>query len=402
MPTVLIIPEGVDSSDGRSYDVGSLTWRDQVPLQFTDETTVGHDGALFAGNVTNMRRQTVAGETWIVGEIAYDTDEIAREAQRLSVENKIAGVSADVAVVFEETDDFDQLGFPIFELRSAEIVGVTQVPMPAFAGARILSDTETAELVPALVAAMLPNAGSGWYDSPALPGPTPLTVTSEGRIYGHLATWGTCHIGFADTCVSPPEGSDYAYFHTGAVHVDGLEIPVGHITMNTGHAGLSDTASAAVAHYDHTGTCVADVTVGEDEYGIWVAGAARPDVDLDALRSASLSGDWRRVNGQLELVAALAVNVPGFPIPRTATAIAAAGQIALVASGVLPNAPKTDLQVMTESVDRLVSKIDELLSVVVDQYTAGGLDLIDEAADEMVASAGRLAAMFDGSTKATV
>ena len=34
------------------------------------------------------------------------------------------------------------------------------------------------------------------------------------------------------------------------------------------------------------------------------------------LRASALSGDWRYVNGNLELVAALAVNNPGFPIYR--------------------------------------------------------------------------------------
>jgi hypothetical protein len=34
---VLIIPEGVESSDGRSYDAGVLSWRESIPLMFTDE-----------------------------------------------------------------------------------------------------------------------------------------------------------------------------------------------------------------------------------------------------------------------------------------------------------------------------------------------------------------------------
>ena len=228
----------------------------------------------------------------------------------------------------------------MFTLVSAEIIGTTQTPMSAFGDARILIGDET-QLVPLMVtAALRPEVDASWFQDPLLEGPTPLAVTDEGRVYGHLATWGTCHIGFNGTCVTPPTSeSEYAYFHTGAVS----DTPIGHITLGTGHASLTDNAEAASAHYDNTGTCVADIRCGEDEHGIWVAGAARPDTDLDQLRAASLSGDWRRINGGLELVAALAVNVPGFPIPRTRTTVAAGGQEALIASGlVLPRAERQD------------------------------------------------------------
>ena len=87
-----------------------------------------------------------------------------------------------------------------------------------------------------------------------------------------------------------------------------------------------------MAHYDNTGTAVADVAVGEDEFGIWVAGAIRPGAtpsQVEALSRSSLSGDWRRIGGNLELVAALSVNTPGFPL-----AVVASGRVeALVASG---------------------------------------------------------------------
>jgi hypothetical protein len=141
-------------------------------------------------------------------------------------------------------------------------------------------------------------------------------------------------------------------------------LPVGHITLGTGHANLTAKASDAAAHYDNTGSCVADVRVGEDEYGIWVAGAARPDADLDVLRAASLSGDWRRVNGELELVAALAVNVPGFPIPRTQTAVAASAQIALVAAGIPEQDPivaKSTEELLLDAVTLLNENVSKLI-----------------------------------------
>ena len=266
---VLIIPEGVESSDGRSYNAGVLSWRETIPLMFTDETTDGHGGAFQVGVITNVRRQTFEGQTWIIGDLSYDIDAEAAEAERLAVENQIPGVSADVAAIFEETGELDEMGLPVFVMVSAEIVGATQIPMPAFGDARILTETQ----VPVLVAALPPEVKLDWFKDPQLDGPTRLTVDG-GRVYGHLATWGECHTGYANVCKTPPKGTDYRYFHTGTLEVEGEKIEVGKITMDTGHAPLTFSATEArQAHYDNTGTCAADVCAGEDEYGIWVAGA---------------------------------------------------------------------------------------------------------------------------------
>lgn len=168
-----------------------------------------------------------------------------------------------------------------------------------------------------------------WFKNPGLPGPTPMTITEDGRVFGHLALHGTCHIGMPK-CTTPPRGGSYAYFHTGALDTqEGVEISVGHLTFNTGHASIHDNAYSAASHYDHTGTVAADVVCGEDDYGIWFAGALRPhlsDEDVRVFKAAPLSGDWRRIASKMELVGALSVNTPGFPVPRQRTRV-------LVASG---------------------------------------------------------------------
>lgn len=181
-----------------------------------------------------------------------------------------------------------------------------------------------------------------WFASPSLDGPTALTITPEGRVFGHLALWGTCHTGKAG-CVTPPHSrSDYRYFHLGEIETAcGSLIPCGQITIDTGHAGLHLGATAAVAHYDNTGTVVADVRAGEDVFGIWVSGAVRPGLSkstLRKLRAAKLSGDWRDFMGSLEMIAALETNVPGFPVPRPAARIASGARVALVAAGIVPDA----------------------------------------------------------------
>lgn len=158
-----------------------------------------------------------------------------------------------------------------------------------------------------------------WFDNPQLNAPTKIAVTADGRVLGHLAAWGVCHMGIGNQCVmAPRSNSNYKFFLNGTtMTADGSIIPVGKITMGGGHADTRLGWIPAADHYDSTSSAVAVVSSGEDAHGIWVAGAIKPgvsEVKMNTLRESPLSGDWRRVNGNLELVAALAVNTPGFPI----------------------------------------------------------------------------------------
>ncbi len=203
-------------------------------------------------------------------------------------------------------------------------------------------------------------APSEWFQNPELSGPTALTVTDEGRVFGHLAQWGVCHIGFDGVCVDPPKSAtDYAYFLTGEVDTDAGPVPVGNITIDGPHAPLGMKARPAMAHYDNTCTVVADVTCGEDDHGIWVAGWVRPGTPEDkvyALKaSGGLSGDWRTVNGHpKELIAALAVNSGGFPVPRVG--VENGTQVSLVAAGCVTCDPDEDaLEASTEALAMAVA-----------------------------------------------
>lgn len=183
------------------------------------------------------------------------------------------------------------------------------------------------------------------FANPGFTEPTPLTIEGD-RIFGHIATWGTCHIGISKRCTPPPKSkSDYAYFNVGARRVrdhDGevRTVGVGHLTMNTGHASLAASMSETLAHYDNTGTTAATVAAGEDPHGIWINGLVDPELserDREKLAAAPPSGDWRPKDGALELCAVLAVNVPGYPVPRARVASGAPGEpaqmTALVAAG---------------------------------------------------------------------
>jgi len=191
-----------------------------------------------------------------------------------------------------------------------------------------------------------------WFEDPRLQGPTGLTVTDDGRVYGHIALWGTCHIASPEgphVCTQPPRSpSKYANFHLGStVTDDGATLPTGKITMNTLHAGQRLSMVDTLHHYEHTGTVGAHVRASEDQFGIWLAGAAVPGADLVALRAAPVSGDWRSPSGSLDMVAALSVNVPGFPVPRAQALVAGGAVVSLVASGMVQREERTEAMAVT-------------------------------------------------------
>lgn len=209
-----------------------------------------------------------------------------------------------------------------------------------------------------------------WFVDPKLDGPTPLTVTADGHVFGHIAAWGVCHMGIADRCVLAPRSrTGYKYFLNGSVlTADGSMVKVGRLTVGTGHADARLGYIPAADHYDNTGTAAAVVASGEDKWGIWVNGGVAPDAtpeQIAALRRSPISGDWRRTReGGLELVAALAVNTPGYPIiSRTASG----EQASLIAAGLLlpegvemPPLPEEDFG-MASRMAEVMSKIDARL-----------------------------------------
>ncbi|WP_158678679.1 hypothetical protein [Streptomyces sulphureus] len=194
----------------------------------------------------------------------------------------------------------------------------------------------------AVVAAAFRREGweppTDWFRAPELADLQPVTVDEDGRVSGYLAAWGVEHRSYPGRAVTPPQSpSGYMLFNSRPFATSEGLVDVGLITMGTGHAALGLTRQAAAEHYDHTGTMAAVVRAGEDSRGIWLAGAVLPDLSDEQRLRLSLSrfsGDWRQEGSGLELVAALAVNTEGFPVPtkrRTEQ-----GDYALVAAGALP------------------------------------------------------------------
>ncbi len=173
-----------------------------------------------------------------------------------------------------------------------------------------------------------------WFDTPEASEPTPLTYEKSGRVYGHLALWGSCHTGFLNgalrECVQPPKSpSGYQHFHLGVLETDGGDVRIGKITYNTNHAPLSATLAAATSHYDHSGAVGAFVRARDGNLGIWASGAVKSDLTPEGfrdLRANGPSGDWRGSGRGLEMIAALAVPVQGFPIPSAQIALSASAE----------------------------------------------------------------------------
>lgn len=207
-----------------------------------------------------------------------------------------------------------------------------------------------------------------WFDDPKLTGPTPMEIGDDGRVYGHIATWDATHIGMGGSVKPPRSASNYAYYRTGILATaEGEKVNVGQITLAGGHAPMHASAAEAVKHYDDTKSAVADVASGEDIYGIWVAGSLRPEVtasQIRTFRASPPSGDWRMINGNLELVAACSVNVPGFMNTRTQALAAGGAILALVAAGSRPLADRRLSLLADAAVLDRITQLEERIAAI--------------------------------------
>lgn len=364
----MLVPEEVESGDGRKFREGAISTRDlPVPLLWQIKTGAGHDGSVVVGRIDYIERiEGGLGNAYGV----FDTGPYGKEAERLVRYGFLRGVSVDLDQ-FEakeekkpkeemSDDDAQEIGKDKLTINKARVMAATIVAKPAFQECSILLQAEGdqeenvtpedgvyeesmqdfADVEPITASGFLKSEiplapPADWFENPGFTKATPLTVTDDGRVYGHIAAWNVSHIGLPRATKPPRSRSKYAYFHTGVVRTEtGTDVPVGQLTLAGGHAPLNVDAMTAAKHYDDTASAVADIHVGEDEYGIWCAGSLRPNLDelqIRALRASAPSGDWRPINGSLELVAICQVNVPGFP---TARAMIASGKVlALVAAG---------------------------------------------------------------------
>jgi hypothetical protein len=288
-------------------------------------TQPGHDGAEVAGRIDDIWKMSVQdaraagydidpeipeGANLVMGSGIFDSGEHGREAARMVAEQTLRGVSVDFAVhkaalrnpetgeiIDDKELELEDILFGNFQRAAleAEIMAATVVPTPAFAQASIaIVASGEAKLEPSQIRlttdALVASAGVApcnpplaWFEDPILEGPTPLTITDDGRIYGHLALWDSCHTGFTNVCKAPPRSAtSYAYFNTGEMETaEGEHVSCGKLMFcreGGKHAPLEMSAVQASRHYDDGTKIGGYVHAGEDMWGIYLAGATRHDL----------------------------------------------------------------------------------------------------------------------------
>ncbi|MET0904311.1 MAG: hypothetical protein ABWZ52_13815 [Acidimicrobiales bacterium] len=367
-----LAPIGVPTGDRRRFERGGIGHRDlPLPLLYQLVTGEGHAQSVVVGRILGVT--ITDDEAYGYGDW-LDTEHTPAAQERMA--NGIGGVSVDLDDLEYElrvpgtstvwkaeeqcSEESGECAVQEFVVTKGRIAAATLVAIPAFTEARLemydgvdeegvlaafdempaayeegdscgcgVSAAAIAEQVTpvnavaaAVATAFTPPAAA--FSDPGFSGVTGLVLDDERvpgytAIYGHLGTWEVGHVGLPGQRL-PRSPSGYAYFHVGEVYTaEGDSLPVGKIVWGGKHPSMQVGMRAAAQHYDDTSRAVAVVRAGEDAYGVWVSGVLLPwvtdEVKLD-LGISPLSGDWRPVGGRLELIAALTVNTPGFPVVR--------------------------------------------------------------------------------------
>lgn len=363
-----LAPIGVPTGDRRRFEVGGISNRDlPLPLLYQLQTQEGHQMSVVVGRILGVEISDT--EAYGYGDW-LDTDHTAAAQDRMS--QGIGGVSVDLddleyelrvpgtATKWQPAEqcnvDTGECSDHEFVVTQGRIAAATLVAIPAFADAKLEmydgideegllaafdempavdeEDSCGCGMTAAAIQAHIPRAVTASVTSftppasafadPHFTGLTGIRLDDQRypgyvAIYGHMGDWAQRHMGLPGQAL-PRSPSGYAYFHVGEVYTaEGEQIAVGKLLWGGSHPSMRAGMREAAQHYDDTSRGVALVRAGEDAYGIWLSGVLLPGVDEDVklgLMTSPPSGDWRPVGGQLEMIAALAVNVPGFPVVR--------------------------------------------------------------------------------------
>lgn len=366
---------GSPTEDGRYLIPGTIQHRDlPVEMHMQPAIAEGHDGAIPVGRIDRIeyvpfarfdRKQdfyspdqiTAIEKSPIDAIVVYGYGELngedAGEAKR-RIEN-----GADVSIdglhgtnrLFD-SQSFEEMDVEELDLGdilsgivtgqylqglSGDIGGLTIVAIGAFKEAKVGVTASASLRIRPRLDGLVASAGplkppADWFENPNLTELTPLQITKEGKVFGHLCDWDGCHIGFQGICVPPfRSASNYAYFNVNHIETaEGELVPCGKIMFSRdgpSHAPVDReiTLDEVRRFYDDSTCTGAFVRAGEDRFGTWIAGALRSDLndlEIQHLRTHGPSGDWRPIKGGMDLVAAAAVSVQGYPIRRALVATA--------------------------------------------------------------------------------
>lgn len=427
----VLVVEGMRTGDGRFIPEGSLGARGlPLPVAGQTKTEEGHKGAEVFGNITRLERHAgpdviskETGEPFPEGTAVWEAwgeGDADSEAGKLAAKGYLTGNSADLAEAEVEEELSDTDGKPTVNLVGGKIAGTTLVPVPAFAdgyvevnGQQLQRDPAVEPLVasgdtaPAWSVVDVPVTAAGPPEDDTAPFRPPLSAFAKRNhqaicpltletledgtiaVYGHVADWTRPHISFSGRPVYAPRnpGGYVKGFNTGAVRCmdeEGNErvAAVGRLTVGGGHVPLKRGLSAAEvkAAYDDAATAWAWVTAVDDQFGIQVNGVVipgTPDATVTKALAHPASGDWRPMDGKLELVAAHCVNVAGIPVPRQ---LVASGEVlGLVAAGaVAPAADNPLVLAHTVARETALSVMDELRKML----EGAGFEVVTEGEPE--------------------
>lgn len=230
-------------------------------------------------------------------------------------------------------------------------IGLDGQPL-AFLGAATLttpSDAQLREIVHGDEAFPLHPPGRFFEKPEWLQHGQKLTLVASGadagRVAGYVAPWGQCLLGgYGGQCVRAPRSpTGYAAAMQGeTLTAEGAIVRTANVGGGINHAPITDAfGQRIVDHYANTASQTMRVVYGEDDYGIWLAGAVWPDLtDRQAamIRASAVSGDWRwRPELQAyDLAGVQLVSVPGYPLLRTVRASCEAHPILIGGMGGAP------------------------------------------------------------------
>lgn len=148
----LLIPENLESGDGRSFKKDSLEIRElPLPLMWQIKTGDGHMGSVVVGRIDHMERiENGIGNAYGV----FDTGAYGREAERLVRSGFIRGVSADLDQFEAKEEDesensegeSEEVGKKKLTINHARVMAATIVAKPAFQECMIYIDDDTPQL----------------------------------------------------------------------------------------------------------------------------------------------------------------------------------------------------------------------------------------------------------------
>lgn len=412
----LMCVEGRWTGDDRLIMVDALSWDGLLPMPLTCD----HAGMVtsIVGRIDAIERRpgNTPDERFIVGSGFIDVGmEAGVEIVRQIEAEMLRGVSieldaVDMGGVDPDTADEEEM-FWSMVVESARLRALSVVPVGAFAEAYITlgaverrtdippvegptplpadqvpempddmpdDDMRSRVIVAAGHTITIPDvAPAAWFTEPTdvvIEGA--LTVTDDGRVYGLLAPANVAHIGRRDGITAPMGDVNYAAFLRGETPTESGRVVTGNITMSCGHGNASASGAQAVEHYDNSCSIVATVAVGERTvapFGVWVAGALLPGVDADQVRrmmACQLSGHWvPSDDGRgYDLVGALLVPVPGYPMARSRASVTVRDG-ALVASAVpvqfAGEAPRHSIDVqLGEAAENIIGEVSRQLSAM--------------------------------------